>query len=495
MGLNTIKDKLSQFFRSPWTIVLVLGIATALRFWKISEWSLWEDEEGTIFFSQNLGMSFPSSFPVFFLALNGVFRLTGVSVGAGRFLAAAMGVLSIYFLYACFRKWISREAALLGGLILAINLGHLFWSQSIRYYTTVLALQLLSMYWFIEGFEQRKYRALILSNVFFLLALLTHFSAVLLAPVFVLFLALMIWNHESDGAYNLKGYLVFGIPLLAILGYFAFDFFQQLQLQGSLGQGGIMPSARDPLKFLARVVAYFGAPVVGLGLLAPFIARQIPKRIMRFLVIAGILPIVELIVVVLLNMVMDVVSVTWYYGFFSLIGFVILASLSLVSLHQRGYRVFSVLLGSATILYYAVFLIAYHTTMHGGRPQWEEATAYLKQAACVQVQSEKNPEIFATAPGVVAFYLGVDPSETMGHPLVQKTLFHPPTSEQTSDRWILIKANCITEEYASWLTGRCDLKARFESKIGPFDQWSILVYHCKNTINRISSPRNDTEFH
>ncbi|MBU4184674.1 MAG: glycosyltransferase family 39 protein [Proteobacteria bacterium] len=483
MGLNTIKGKLSQLFRSPWAIVLLLGIATVLRLWKISDWSLWEDEEATIYFSQHLGKPFPSSFPVFFLALNGVFRLTGVSVGAGRFLAAAMGVLSIYFLYACFRKWISREAAFLAGLLLAINLGHLFWSQSIRYYTMVLVLQLLSMYWFLEGFEQRKYRALILSNIAFAIALLTHFSAVLLAPVFVLFLALMIWNQESDGAYNLKGYLVFGIPLLAILGYFAFDFFQQLQLQASLGEGGgIMPSARDPLKFLVRVLAYFGMPVVGLGLLAPFIARQIPKRIMHFLVIAGILPIVELIVITLLNMVTDVVSVTWYYGFFSLIGFVILASLSLVSLHQRGYRVLSVLLGSATVLYYTVFLIAYHTTMHGGRPQWEEATAYLQQAACVQVQSDKNPEIFATAPGVVAFYLGVDPSETMGHPLVKKTLFHPPTSKQASDRWILIKANCITEEYASWLTGRCNLKARFESQIGPFDQWSILVYHCKHSM-------------
>ncbi len=194
---SSLKENILRFIRSPLPIFVILGIAAGLRFANLYEWSLWEDEETTIYFSQHLDHSFPSSFPIFFILLNGLFRLTGISVEVGRLIPAAAGVLSVWLVYVCFKRLVSRETALLASLFLAINLGHLFWSQSIRYYVLVFAFQLLSMYWFIYGFESGKYRFLLFSCLAFALSLFSHSSAILLAPVYVVFLA-FIQPHKLD---------------------------------------------------------------------------------------------------------------------------------------------------------------------------------------------------------------------------------------------------------------------------------------------------------
>src|SRR5947209_8575889 len=78
-----------------WAAMVVLAIATLLRAWNIAEWSMWEDEEGSITLAQKPFVGFQGFFPIFFVALNWVLTLTGNSVGAARALAAALGLLSV----------------------------------------------------------------------------------------------------------------------------------------------------------------------------------------------------------------------------------------------------------------------------------------------------------------------------------------------------------------------------------------------------------------
>ena len=448
-------------------IILILAAAAGLRAWKLTEWSLWEDEETTLYFSQRPDRPFPSGFPVFFLALNGLFRVTGVSVPAGRILSAAVGVFGVWLVYLFLRKHASRQAALVASLLLAVNLGHIFWSQSIRYYGLVLALELLSAYWFFVGFERTDYRALVLSNVAFMVALLTHFSAVLLAPVFVAYLALVIWSRPAEGSYQRKTYLVFGLPFLLVLAIFAG---QILRLRGMMSDWTI-PSARDPIHVLVTAVAYFGVPVMALAPLGVWAARQVSLRLRMFLVLLSVVPLLELAVIAQMN----VVNVTWYYGIIALGGFVLLAALGLVGLYESGRRRVAWGLGGGSVLYYAAFLVAYYTTMHGDRPRWSEAGAYLRGAAKIDAASQTNPEIFATVPGVVAFYLGVDPAETMGSTLVQRLPSHPPEEAGATDRWYVVEAKAVPEEFQRWFAQQCTLKAKFEAHTGPQDR-SVLVY-------------------
>ena len=90
-------------------VLLTVLIAVALRLYGLGEWSLWEDEETTIYFSYHTEKSFPRSFPTFFLLLGHTFRYTGCSVLVGRLLSAAIGVLSLFLIYGVARRFTSSD--------------------------------------------------------------------------------------------------------------------------------------------------------------------------------------------------------------------------------------------------------------------------------------------------------------------------------------------------------------------------------------------------
>lgn len=474
-------NRRAHWIGSFWPVFLVFALAVALRCFMLGEWSLWEDEETSIYFSLRPERPFPSCFPLFFWALHGVFRLAGVSVATGRIFAAAVAVGSIVLSFVFLRRWVSRPVALVATLLLAINLGHLFWSQSIRYYTMVLVFQLLSMYWFLDGFERGRYGTLLLSNLALVCALLTHYSAGLLAPVYIAYLGMAICRGESEGGYDRNHYLVFGLPFVVILAVFAGRI---VQMQSLMSGWAVTTSQRNPLHLLLTVTLYFGVPVIGLGLLAPLVARKTPNRIVLFLLLTGVLPVLELAVIAQLN----VTNVAWYYGFVSLVGFAGLAAICLVALYERRRRLTPALLGSATVLYYSCFLVAYYTTMHGDRPRWEEASHFLRRAANVTLGND-TPQVFAEVPGIVAYYLGVDPSQTMVQSRIQRLPDDVPTEELPSETWYVLEARFVTGDYADWFAERGTLESHFEARTGPVDR-SVVVYRCRprSPVARLHDP-------
>ena len=466
-GGTLVPSAARRFLAAPWAIVVVLAVATALRGWGLANWSLWEDEETSIYFSQQPGKPFPRFFPVFFLALHGLYRATDVSIVAGRVLATVFGIGGIALVYALARR-MSREIAVVAALFLAVNLGHLFWCQSIRYFTLLLVFELLSMYCFLEGFERGKYTLLLLSNVAFALALLTHFSALLLMPVYVAYLFFMILGRQSGGAYHRRGYLFFGALHALVLGLMALQFLRFHAVLKSMDDKAL----QDPIHLLITVAAYFGVPVIVLGLLAPLVAVNVPKRIALFFTTAGALPVLEVVVIARLNL----SNVTWYYVFVALPAFSIAAAIALVSLYQRGYRWSARLAGAVILLYSVPLLAGYYTSMHGDRPRWKDAAAYLRQIENIDVAASEKTQVYATVPGVVAYYLGVPPGETMGSPLVQPVPKQPPAVEREVDRWYVVESGQVTPEVESWLTKSCTLKATFGAWTGPRDR-SIRVYY------------------
>ncbi|HZZ79370.1 MAG TPA: glycosyltransferase family 39 protein, partial [Gemmataceae bacterium] len=247
---------MKRLWESVWAPWLVIGLAVVLRAWKLGEWSLWEDEETTIYFSQNVTKPFPRFFPVFFVTLREWFQLTGLSVAAGRMLAAAVGVAGVGVTYEVCRRLVSRSAGLWAALLLALSLGHVFWSQSIRYFGLLLVFQILSLYWFYQGFERRKPWLLVATNAAFAAALWTHFSAVLLAPVFVGYLLIASWWPRDQQRYRLSEYLAFAVPLALLTVAFA----KSLLDAKAFLSGMALPSARNPLHVMMTLAAYCGLP-------------------------------------------------------------------------------------------------------------------------------------------------------------------------------------------------------------------------------------------
>jgi 4-amino-4-deoxy-L-arabinose transferase-like glycosyltransferase len=439
---------------------------------------MWEDEEGTIYFSQQLRRPFAKLFPTFFVLLHGLYEITGVTVAAGRMLSAGIGVLGIALFYGCFQRFISRSAALVAALLLTVNLGHLFWSQSIRYYNLLVVFELLSMYWFLVGFEEGKISALVLSNVAFALAMLTHFSAALLAPVYVAYLGLLLVRRPAEGGYSVQNYALFASLLAIILGFFAWKL---RQAQAMLSGGGVgIPSARDPIHVFVTVIAYFGPWVVGLALLSPFLRPQrLPQRVLLFFLVAAIVPVLELLVIAELN----VINVTWYYALISLYGFAALAAFTLVGCYERGRRRLVVMTGVGMAIASGMLLAGYYTTMHGDRPRWEEAADHLRHFADIHVDARQNPEVYASVPGVVAYYLGIDPGETKAHPLVQMIPDAPPYILPTQEQWYVVESGHLTAELQDWLDRNSREEVSFEARTGPRDRTVHIYHYCPSALS------------
>lgn len=470
------KDSVRACFRSKWPLILVFGVGVFFRFHGLTEWSLWEDEERTLYFSQHLDASFPASFPLYFEMLNGLFRLSGISVAVGRWCSALAGMTGVCLVYLCFRKWIGRGGAMLAAFLLAINFGHLFWSQSIRYYSMAFVFQLLCISCFLKGFEEDDLFSLFLSGAALVLALLTHSSSLLLVPVLVCYIFLTYCFKESMGRYAVRCYTAYGIYMLLVVGGFGYWRFVGIH---NMISGWTVPSARDPIHIILSFNAFFGAPLIVIGMLAPFFVSVIQRRMIVFFVILSFLPLLELVVIAQ----MDVMDVAWYHVLFSLIGLVVLASVSIKSLYGLNHRFMLYVFAGGTLIYYLIFAAFYHTTLNGCRPPWREAAAYLQRSAVIDPNGDDGPEIYATAPAVVSYYLGAEPTNQMGYPLVRRVGFQPPEGVPVREQWILIRPNYITDEYARWFERHCILKKRFDSRIGPIDRWSVLVYHRPRLIS------------
>lgn len=464
-------------YNSHWIILGIIIIAAILRIWGINEWSMWADEETTVYFSQNLNKYFPKAIPVYFTLLHWMYAVFGVSVGLGRGLAGLFGVLTIGLLYIMVRKYFSRSCALIAAFLLSINLGHIFWSQCVRYYTTVCFFQVVSMFFFLEGFEKRNYWFLFFSNVALAVALLSHYSAIFLVPVYICYLFLILLRKDKIGAYNIKGYFIYGLTLFLIVFFFAQRMFSMRNLLSSW----TIPSARDPVHIIKTLVAYFGIPVVVLTFFGLFLRETWTKRVSLYFAILAVIPTLELVIIAMLN----IINVTWYYILFAVIGYVVLSARFIVILYRIGKRRISVWLFILTVTYYVLFLILYYSVMHGDRPRWREAAYFVKEAGIIDVNSMKNPEVIANVPGVVAYYLGVGPDKTMGHSLVHGIPNEPPKEKPQIDQWYIIKERGINPEYLAWFGNNCVKEARF--KAGTiFRNRSLVVYHYKVNKKRVN---------
>jgi hypothetical protein len=288
----------------------------------------------------------------------------------------------------------------------------------------------------------------------------------------------LIWREPTPG-FRGRNYLLYGLTLVIILAVFAWRI---TQLRNMIG-GWVIPSARDPIHVGATVVAYFGVPVILLGLLAPFLSARLPQRTIVYLLCVSGIPVLELLVIAYLN----VVNVTWYYAFISLCGFALLAGVSLIGLWNRGQKAIASVVATGSIAYYLLFLGGYHLAWHGDRPRWDEAARFIRDSGALEDSNRARPLIYSTVPGVVAFYLGADPRRPETYEIVKAM---PTAQKRFADGdWYVVEAKVLSDDDQAWLKEHCQLRARFESKTGPVDR-SVLVYEC--TTSSGHADRNGT---
>ncbi len=173
-----------------------MTVATAVRFYGFSSWSLTNDELSAL-----LGFSYGSLHNNIFSYVATDFhpagaqiiiwfwcKLFGTSEAALRFPFVIMGILAVYFTYLTSRKWFNYYAAVLITATLAVSQFAILYSQIARPYSSGLFFVLLTLHgWngfiFLQKNQKPKFVSLIIFIVGMILSMYNHYFSFLMVAI------------------------------------------------------------------------------------------------------------------------------------------------------------------------------------------------------------------------------------------------------------------------------------------------------------------------
>ncbi len=132
-----------RFLAETWFLIALTIVALILRVLRLDFQPLWWDEGYSVWFATHpLGQMVALTAedihpPLYYALLYGWTWLLGSGPVALRLLSVVFGVLTVPALYLLGRRMLTRRAALLAALLLAINPLHIFYSQEVRMYGLV----------------------------------------------------------------------------------------------------------------------------------------------------------------------------------------------------------------------------------------------------------------------------------------------------------------------------------------------------------------------
>jgi hypothetical protein len=448
-----------------WTAWAVLCAAACVRLLSVGEWSLWLDEETTIYFALNPDRPFPSSFPLYFWLLGALFDMTGVSVAAARLLTASIGIWTLWLLYRTATRFCGDQVALPALVLLSLSVGHVFWSQNIRYYVLLLAFQLLSIHAFLAAVDRPQIRAWAWAAVWFGLALASHLTAALLLPVYAAFVGWLVLHRASRRTLS-RALVVVAVlvGLTAILWASWFGDFARM-FSGSAPRGGVYA--------VRHMALYAGAPAVALAFLGALFGEPRNHGFVFFLLL-GSVPAIGLLVVGSL----DVWWPVWYHGFVALAGIAVMGGYGWQALTRRAPRWIVLTTGLGGAAASLALLVVYHTTAFGDRPRWKEAAMVVAADAASSPGAQRR--IVAHFPSVIAHYLGVPPGETMQSSVVKPWMGLDNFQETAA--YVIVLESDLPPRDRSWLRESCRELIRLPSRMIIRDR-TVVAFLCETGLN------------
>lgn len=193
-----------NFLKKHYAIILILLLATGLRInLLLVRGTWWFDEMFSVHYStlpwaESIKYWLLETNPFLYnLILRGWIFIFGQGETTVRIPSVIFALLTIVLIYYMAQKWISKRAATVASLIIALSGIHLFISSETRTYAMFVFLTTISFYWFIKIFvEQKTSRAIWILYFFTQLFLLySHLTALTVVVIQTLVLAYL---KEAD---------------------------------------------------------------------------------------------------------------------------------------------------------------------------------------------------------------------------------------------------------------------------------------------------------
>ena len=217
-------NKFNNWIKSNYIVLLILVLATALRFYHIDYQSVWLDEICSILeanpdikwsdLEATIMLSDPHP-PLYFALLKILFQLFGYTTLVARVFSAIVGVAGVYALYLLGKEINNKNTGLLAAFLLAINSFHIYYSQEVRMYALLVLLTVLSYYRLVVYLKENTYKNAILYGLFTGLMLLTQFFGlfVLVSQVIIL-LFVFIKKEKTHKLLFFKQLLASGLVII-----------------------------------------------------------------------------------------------------------------------------------------------------------------------------------------------------------------------------------------------------------------------------------------
>lgn len=433
-------------------LAAIVLLATALRFYRLGQWSFWVDEIFTVNRAQaNLleatSVQYWKQPPSLYL-IAGALQLLGVSEWSARLAPALIGIVSIVILYFPIRRVFGTIVALLAVLLLAVSPWHLYWSQHARFYTAVLLFYTLAMFAFFIGFERDRPWYLVASWVLLLLAFRERVFAAVLLPVMLGYLILLrLLPFEKPSGYRPRNLLIVLGPPIAYAFYELFELFTG-------GNPPLVDAYRvftswpfrpieDPFRMGMFVVLNIGVPLTALSIFSGIYLTLRKNRAGLFFFLGAVIP------VALLVLANPFIVTRDRYVFVVLTSWAILGAVGVKELYSKTNgqgKLLALGVMALLVLDAATANLLYYQVNNGNRRDWRGAFAL------VEARSSHNDIVVSTWQEVGDYYMDRD--------VISWLDLKPDAVVQSGQRvWFVTDSEVvwINRELKEWVTRNAEL--------------------------------------
>lgn len=199
--------KAVRFFKENNILLLILILASALRFYHIDFQSIWLDEIHSIN-EANPNLSLSALYdvimageqmpPLYFYSLYFLFKIFGYYTIVARVYSAIIGIVSIYAIYLLGKEMFNKKTGLIAATLLCVNSFHLYYSQEARPYIFLFLFTTFAFYYLVKFIKLPSRKSAIYYGLTSALMLHFHFFGlfVLFAQYLILLLFFILSKKE-----------------------------------------------------------------------------------------------------------------------------------------------------------------------------------------------------------------------------------------------------------------------------------------------------------
>ena len=378
-------------------LTFVTLIAVVLRFYKLGQWSFWGDEYITVTKAMAIfdkGLDLP---PIALLGTRLALDLWGISEWSARLTPAVIGILTIPILFFLIRRMFDTSVALIASLILAVAPWHIYWSQNARFYTLLLLFFSLAILLFFFAIEEDRPWLLILSLIFFGLAMRERFTAGFFVPIifaYIILLKLLPFD-KPPGLRSRNLIILLGFSTIGAI-YFLYPYIIAPERFASNFVNPFTFVNNNPIWILGGVVFYLGIPLVCMSSIGGIFLLLNKNRAGLILSLAVIVPLISIIIL------SPFIYTANRYVFVSITSVIILAAFATKEIIYRSSKQYRLLaIGVLMILLLAPMAdnMLYYRYQNGNRDDWRAALTLISN------HIEPNDLVVTANPKLSEYYL------------------------------------------------------------------------------------------